>query len=168
MDEPASILPDLLRPGLKLVFCGTAASRASAAAQAYYAHPGNAFWRALAQVGLTPRYLAPREYPRLLDHGIGLTDLGKHDSGTDAELPPDAFDVESLRARILHYAPAWLAFTSKHGAQAFHGAALGYGAQPWTIGPTRVFVLPSPSGQARRSWDIAQWQALADLIKVLP
>ncbi len=163
MAEP--VLPDLLRPGLRLVFCGTAASRASAAARAYYAHPGNAFWRALAQTGLTPRRFAPREYPQLLDYGIGLTDLGKHAAGTDAELPADAFDTEGLRARILHHAPAWLAFTSKHGAQSFRGQAVGYGIQPWRIGASRVFVLPSPSGQARRSWDLSLWQTLADLIK---
>ncbi|HET6586644.1 MAG TPA: mismatch-specific DNA-glycosylase, partial [Oleiagrimonas sp.] len=43
-DRP--VLPDLLRAGLGLVFCGTAPSRRSAAEGAYYAHPGNYFWRA--------------------------------------------------------------------------------------------------------------------------
>ena len=52
---PKPILPDLLQPGLALVFCGTAAGRRSAAEGAYYAHPGNLFWRALHAVQLTPR-----------------------------------------------------------------------------------------------------------------
>jgi G:T/U-mismatch repair DNA glycosylase len=42
------VLPDLLRPGLRIVFCGTAAGTASARAGAYYAGPGNAFWPTLA------------------------------------------------------------------------------------------------------------------------
>lgn len=159
------VLPDLLRPDLALVFCGTAASRASAAARAYYAHPGNAFWPALAEVGLTPRRFAPREYGELLGCGIGLTDLAKFGSGTDAELPAGAFDAEGLRSRILRFAPRWLAFTSKRGAQTYRGARVGFGEQPWRIGPTRVFVLPSPSGQARGTWDIRWWRRLARLVQ---
>ncbi|HEU0196550.1 MAG TPA: mismatch-specific DNA-glycosylase [Nevskiaceae bacterium] len=157
----APVLPDILRLGLKLVFCGTAASRASALARAYYAHPGNAFWRALAEVGLTPRRLAPAEFRRLDDYDIGLTDLGKHVFGTDAQLPAGAFDATGLRKRILACQPRWLAFTSKNGAQAFHGQRVEFGPQSWRVGNTRVFVLPSPSGQARRSWDIGRWRELA-------
>ena len=59
------ILPDLLQPGLDLVFCGTAAGRRSAEEGAYYAHPGNLFWRTLHAVALTPRLFAPAEYPLL-------------------------------------------------------------------------------------------------------
>ncbi|HEX7380833.1 MAG TPA: GNAT family N-acetyltransferase [Nevskiaceae bacterium] len=159
------VLPDLLRPGLALVFCGTAASRASAAAHAYYAHPGNAFWPTLAAVGLTPRRFAPSEFRELLGCGIGLTDLAKFGSGTDVELPADAFDVAGLRNRILRFAPRWLAFTSKRGARAYRGAHVGFGEQPWSVGTTRVFVLPSPSGQARATWDIRWWRRLARLVR---
>lgn len=56
------ILPDLLAPGLDIVFCGTAVGAESARRRAY-AGPGNAFWPTLAQVGLTPRRLAPRNTP---------------------------------------------------------------------------------------------------------
>ena len=45
--DSGHILPDVLQPGLALVFCGTAAGKRSAAERAYYAHPGNMFWRAL-------------------------------------------------------------------------------------------------------------------------
>ena len=48
------LVPDLLAPGLDLVFCGTAPSPASFKARAYYANPGNAFWPTLNAVGLTP------------------------------------------------------------------------------------------------------------------
>ena len=155
------ILPDLLRPGLQLVFCGTAPSRASAAAAAYYAHPGNAFWRALFGAGITPRQLAPAEYPQLLALGIGLTDLAKQHSGVDAELPKHAFDVAALREKIERYQPRLLAFTSKNAARAVLGSRIDYGLQTQGLGSTRFFVLPSPSGQARRSWNLTPWRALA-------
>ena len=155
------ILPDVLRPGLALVFCGTAPSRASAAARAYYANPGNEFWRTLARVGLIPQPLRAAEFRRLPEFGIGLTDLAKQHSGNDDELPADAFDVPALRRKIARHAPHLLAFTSKNAAQAALGHGVDYGAQPEAWDRTRLWVLPSPSGQARRFWDLAPWRALA-------
>lgn len=160
-------VPDLLAPGLRLVFCGTALGRRSALARAYYAHPGNLFWRTLHETGLTPAPIAPADYARLLDHGIGLTDLAKRHFGNDAQLPDGAFDVDALREKIERHAPAVLAFTSKTGAAAFLGRATGripLGFQPEMVGTTRLFVLPSPSGQARTYWDRTVWQALADAV----
>lgn len=160
------ILPDLLQPGLALVFCGTAAGRRSAAERAYYAHPGNLFWRALFESGLTPRLMMPAEFPQLPSYGIGLTDLAKRHSGNDDQLPREAFDAPALRAKIERHAPRLLAFTSKNAARAALGHAVGYGLQKETIGSTRLFVLPSPSGQARGHWDLAPWLALAALYRV--
>jgi TDG/mug DNA glycosylase family protein len=155
------ILPDVLRPGLSLVFCGTAAGKRSAKEGAYYAHPGNLFWRALFQAGLTPRLLAPAEFPLLPEFGIGLTDLAKRHSGNDDELPKDAFDVPGLLSKIETYSPGALAFTSKNAARAMLGSDLHYGLQQQSLGTTRVYVLPSPSGQARGHWNLAPWRALA-------
>src|ERR1700748_1051690 len=94
------ILPDLLRPGLDLVFCGTAPSPTSAARRAYYAGPGNRFWQILAESGLTPRRLAPAEYGLLPGCGIGLTDIVKTASGVDADIPRAAYDAAALAQRI--------------------------------------------------------------------
>ncbi|WP_267223712.1 mismatch-specific DNA-glycosylase [Dyella silvae] len=160
-----TILPDLLQPGLSLVFCGTAAGRRSATEGAYYAHPGNLFWRALHAVQLTPRLFAPSEFPLLPALGIGLTDLAKHHAGNDDELPRDAFDVAALRTRIERVAPRVLAFTSKAAARAALGRAAGYGLQAERMGATQLFVLPSPSGQARGHWDLSPWRDLAALVK---
>ena len=159
------ILPDVLQPGLKLVFCGTAAGKRSAAERAYYAHPGNLFWRALFEAGLTPRQLTPAEFPLLPQYGIGLTDLAKRHSGNDNELPRDAFDVPALLAKIERYQPNLLAFTSKYAARAALGHPANYGLQHETLGNTQLFVLPSPSGQARGHWDLTHWQMLADYVR---
>ena len=165
----APILPDVLGPGLRVVFCGTAAGKRSAQEGAYYAHPGNLFWRALFQSGLTPRLLAPQEFPLLPTWGIGLTDLAKRHAGNDDELPKDAFDVPALVTKIERYAPGVLAFTSKNAARAMLGNKVHYGVQQaTTLGSTRLFVLPSPSGQARGHWSLAPWLALAKDIGPTP
>src|SRR5512136_1361024 len=153
-----ALVPDVLAPGLRLVFCGTAPSRASAAARAYYAKPGNRFWPALHAAGFTPRRFQPAEYPKLLELGIGFTDLCKAHSGNDDELPRGALDAESLREKIARVRPAAVAFTSKNAAKAFLGHDVDYGWQAERVGDTRLFVLPSPSGQATRFWDERPWR----------
>ncbi|MDQ6647020.1 MAG: mismatch-specific DNA-glycosylase [Pseudomonadota bacterium] len=164
MNQP-HILPDVLQHDLTLVFCGTAAGRRSAAERAYYAHPGNLFWRAVFEAGLTPRRMAPAEFPKLTELGIGLTDVGKYHFGNDNQLPPDAFDASSLHKKIEHYQPRLLAFTSKNAAHAALGRAVKYGLQQERIGQTQLFVLPSPSGQARGHWDLGPWRELAALVR---
>ncbi len=160
------ILPDLLDCGLILVFCGTAASSASARAGAYYAHPGNAFWRALWETGITPRLFAPEEFRALLPLRIGLTDVAKRVSGGDSLLRPSDFQPRRLQQKIARFQPQILAFTSKTAWRAWHGQStaspLAYGWQEIGSGATRFYVLPSPSGAARRYWDIAPWRELAE------
>jgi double-stranded uracil-DNA glycosylase len=164
MTLPAPILPDVLPPGLCLVFCGTAPGAASARAGAYYAGPGNRFWTTLHEVGLTPVLLRPAEFARLPEFGIGLTDVSKTASGSDGEVGTRGFDPERLTAAIAAAAPSHLAFNGKNAARAALGRAVTPGPQPERIGGARVWVLPSTSGAARRFWDIEPWNELARLV----
>lgn len=157
------ILPDVLDHGLAVVFCGSAASRASARAGAYYAGPGNRFWPTLHSTGMTPRLIEPGEFRTVLAFGIGLTDMAKTVSGGDAELPEGADDPAALRRKIETFRPAIVGFVGKRAAQVFLGRAAGYGPQAEGIGLTRLYVLPSPSGAARRWWDERRWSELAAL-----
>ena len=161
----AGILPDVLAPGLALVVCGSAAGTRSAELRQYYAGRGNKFWPTLHEIGLTPRRLAPAEYEKLLDFGIGLTDVVKDQSGPDAQIDFRRADPDALRAKILRHAPRWLCFSSKAAAQTYLGRPVAYGVQPETLGETRLFVATSPSGAASGSWDISVWHALAALVK---
>jgi double-stranded uracil-DNA glycosylase len=158
-----AVLPDLLEPGLPLVFCGSAAGTASARAGAYYAGPGNVFWEVLYEVGLTPDPLAADEFRRLPELGIGLTDLCKTRHGSDLEVG-GGYDVDRLRAAIAAVEPARLAFNGKSAAQACFEAQVGYGPQEETIGGAEVWVLPSTSGAARRFWKIEPWRQLAEAV----
>ena len=156
------IVEDVLAPGLEVVFCGTAPSAASAARRAYYAHPGNRFWRILHEAGFTPRRLDPEEFRKLPDFGIGLTDVVKHASGQDADLSPADFDPATLHAKIERAAPKRIAFTSKRAA--LEGAGLraaAYGPQGEHFAGAEIWVLPSTSGLAVKFWDERPWHALA-------
>jgi double-stranded uracil-DNA glycosylase len=157
----ADVLPDILRPGLRIVFCGAAAGSASARARAYYAGPGNAFWATLHETGLTPVQLAPPEFERLPEFGLGLTDLCKILHGSDEEVGTTEFDVAGLQVRIATAEPANLAFNGKNPARAALERDVDYGQQPERIGGATVWVLPSTSGAARRFWSIEPWHELA-------
>ena len=161
------VLPERLKAGLDLVFCGTAAGRQSALSRAYYAHPQNKFWRTLHQVGLTPRLLEPREYELLWGMGIGLTDIAKFAYGMDHQLPRHALGrsaAKALRARIAAIAPRHLAFTSLNAGRKVLGPKAVAGEQQERLGETRVWVLPSPSPLAANHWDIAPWRDLAKAV----
>jgi double-stranded uracil-DNA glycosylase len=143
------------------VFCGTALGAVAARKRAYYAGPGNAFYKTLHEVGLTPRRLEPAEYPELLDYGIGLTDICKTRSGSDQEVGRDGFDVDRLVSLLEENQPGWIAFNGKNSASGAFGHPVDYGAQPERLADIPAFVLPSTSGAARRFWDVSQWRELA-------
>lgn len=155
------ILPEVLAPGMRIVFCGTAPGTASAKAGAYYAGPGNRFWLTLHEVGLTPVLLTPVEFARLPEFGIGLTDVSKTASGSDREVGRRGVDPERLTAAIAAASPAHLAFNGKNAARAALGRKVDYGPQPERIRGAAVWVLPSTSGAARAFWDVEPWRDLA-------
>ena len=168
------ILPDLLRPGLRLVLCGSAPGRVSAARAAHYAGPGNKFWDILHRTGLTPRCFAPEEFAALNALGIGLTNLCTTASGADAAIPAAAFDAAALATKLRRHRPALVAFVGKNPAARFLGVkAPPFGPVPGSARLPRdmpadlppLFVLPSTSGLACRSWDPAPWHALAERLR---
>ncbi len=150
-EQAPPILPDILQPGLHVVFCGTQAGAVSAASGAYYAGPGNKFWKTIHDIGLVPQRFAPERFRDLPRFGIGLTDVAKRSSGPDSALRGDHFDIAGLTARIDMHRPRFLAFNGKRDAQAALGAVAGpfaYGLQSVTFAGASVFILPSTSGGA--------------------
>lgn len=157
------VLPDVLAPGLRIVFCGSAAGTKSAKLGLSYAGPGNKFWPTLFSAGFTPTLWGPTDFLRLPELGYGLTDLNKTEFGMDSQLTGTGDDAAALIAKIERFAPRILAFTAKRPAQiVLLRKKLDYGFQAETIGATRVFVLPSPSGRAGAFWNESHWRALAD------
>ena len=147
----SDILPDVLIDGLNLVFCGTAPSKTSEAAQAYYANPRNRFWRILHECKFTDVELMPSEYYQLINRKIGLTDLCKLESGSDDKLKTSSFLPERLRQSSERYQPHFLAFTSKNAGQQFLGKNVKYGPQQG-VGLTKVYILPTTSPRRGDVW----------------
>ena len=165
------ILPDRLAPDLKLWFVGTAAGPRSAAVGAYYAHPGNRFWRALHEARITPRLLDPHDYPELLGLKLGLTDFCKTTWGVDRAISREHFDVKAFKRKVARLKPRALAFTSKTAASLWLNRPTGripHGRQEAPrhdgLGPA-VFVLPSPSGLATSYWSIEPWREVGRWLK---
>lgn len=162
------MLPDLLPPRPRVIFCGTAAGHVSAARGHYYAGPGNRFWAMLAETGLTPRLLRPDEDALMPGLGYGMTDLAKEAAGMDHEIPEAAYAPSRIDRIVTGLSPRAIAFTSLAAGR----RALGRGPGDRSIGPgrqaacagwpgTAIFVLPSPSGAARRSFQPGPWHDLA-------
>jgi TDG/mug DNA glycosylase family protein len=168
MPPDVSVLPDLLRPGLKVVFVGTAASKRSAALGVPYQGPGNRFWDILLETRMLSRRIELHEYRLVLEYGIGFTNMAPNRIGNDDVLTAADFDPAGVRAKIERSQPRALAFVGKRAAQEFYGRQrIDYGRQREQIGATVVFVLPSTSGAARRYWDTSHWHALAAFLTTL-
>ena len=159
------ILPDYLAPGLRLVFCGTAAGHVSAALGHYYAGPGNRFWGLLQEAGLTPRRFTPQDDHLLPGLGIGLTDLAKEASGMDRDIPAAAYGPGALARRVGALAPVALAFTSLKAARVALSddrIAVGPLALDARFPGVALWALPSPSRAnghfTREPWlDLGRW-----------
>ena len=161
------ILPDLLDYNLNIVFCGMAASKKSKQVRAYYAGPGNKFWKTLFDIGLTLEKLKPEEFNKLIQYKIGLTDICKTDFGNDNELDTSKYEANSLNVAIIKYQPKIVCFNGKNAAKIFlNKKKVDYGIQNKTIGETKLFVAPSTSGAASGFWDINIWKLLVNYSNV--
>ncbi|HEU4513432.1 MAG TPA: G/U mismatch-specific DNA glycosylase [Nocardioidaceae bacterium] len=142
-------IPDLLAPGLSVVFSGINPGLWSAATGLHFARPGNRFWPTLHRAGFTPRQLAPREQPVLLGLGLGITNVAARATARADELGRDEL-VEGgrvLREKVLRLRPAWLAVVGIGAYRtAFDRRTAVVGPQGERVGETRVWVLPNPSG----------------------
>ena len=147
---PGLTLPDVLAPGLDLVFVGINPSVYSAERGQYFARPSNMFWRCLGASGLVPEPLGPADGERLPAFGIGLTDIVKLPTHVAAELSAAEFAAgrEALRDKLLRYRPRAVCFVGKLAWQRFLARQrVGpFGQQPERIGDSAVFVMPSTSG----------------------
>jgi double-stranded uracil-DNA glycosylase len=141
-------LPDLVAPGIELLFVGINPSLFSARAGHYYARPGNMFWRCLHEGGLTPVRLRPEEDRRVLEWGIGITDCVKRPTVSAAEVSAAEFQdgVAALLAKIARCRPRVVCFNGLVGYRSAFDARAGLGRQPGSLEGAVVFVVPSTSG----------------------
>lgn len=169
MKASASAVPDVLGPGVRVVFCGINPGRLSAAAGAHFANPRNDFWRLLHAAGFTPRVYRPEEQFALLEHGIGLTNAARRTTRGSSELRRADFAGAAQRleeiARTLR--PRAIAFVGKEAYRGVFGERAEHGLQERKLGETALFVLPSTSpANAAVPWEerLRWFRALKDVV----
>jgi TDG/mug DNA glycosylase family protein len=147
-------VPDVVRPGLDVLFCGINPGTRSGELAQHFARPGNRFWKALHGAGFTDRVLLPSEQWTLLDYGLGITNLVARTSRAASEVTREELraGAAALDSKVALLAPRWVAVL---GVQAYRtafrrpGAAIGR-QQEVIGGGTSLWLLPNPSGlQAR-------------------
>lgn len=142
-------MPDLVTPGLAVLFCGINPGLYSAATGHHFARPGNRFWPALRDSGFTEGLLRPWEEARLLDLGLGITNLVARATAAAAELTPEELrrGRRRLAAKARRYRPRCVAVLGIGAYRtAFERPRGVYGLQRETLGDSAVWVLPNPSG----------------------
>ena len=143
------VIPDVAGPGLRVLFCGINPGLYSAWTGHHFARPGNRFWPALHRSGFTPRQLRPAEQDKLLELGLGATNVVERASARADELTRAELRLggEVLRDKVRRLAPGWLAVLGVTAYRsAFDDAKVTVGPQQERWGATRVWVLPNPSG----------------------
>jgi double-stranded uracil-DNA glycosylase len=140
-------VPDVLAPGLKVVFCGINPGLVSAAAAAHFANPRNDFWRLLADAGFTPTVYDPQEQFSLLELGIGLTNAAHRTTRGSGDLRRGDFagSRERLEGIARELCPRAIAFVGKEAFRGPFRARVELGPQTRTLGDVGLFVLPSTS-----------------------
>ena len=145
--ETPSDVPDVLAPGLRIVFCGINPGRVSAAAGAHFANPRNDFWRLLHAARLTSRLYEPSEQFELLGEGLGVTNAAYRTTPGSGDLRRSDFAGSAARLEQIarELAPGWLAFVGKEAYRGAFGERPALGVQERRLGDTQLFVLPSTS-----------------------
>jgi TDG/mug DNA glycosylase family protein len=142
-------LPDVIAPGLHVLFCGINPGLYSAAIGHHFGRPGNRFWKALHASGFTPRLFSPSEDATLLDLGLGITNLCARTTASADELTADELERggRELVAKALRYRPRVVAILGIGAYRVgFARAEASIGRQEAKVAASLTWVLPNPSG----------------------
>lgn len=143
-------LPDIVAPGLSVVFCGLNPGLSAAAEGHHFVGRSNRFWRVLHLAGFTPHLIAAEDDASLLDYGLGVTSVVERPTAGVDDLARSEFvdAAAGFETWVRHWKPTNLAFLGK----AAYGAMIGrrdvaWGRQAQPFGGAIAWVLPNPSGR---------------------
>jgi TDG/mug DNA glycosylase family protein len=142
-------VPDVIAPGLRVLFCGINPGLYSGAVGHHFARPGNRFWKVLEASGFTGEIVSPFEEEALLALGLGITNLVERATASAADLSPDELrqGAHRLEAKIRRCRPRFLGFLGMTAFRtAFRRPRAALGPQPDDTGGARTWLLPNPSG----------------------
>ena len=142
-------VPDVVAPGLRILFCGINPGRYTAVTGHHFAGPGNRFWPTLYAAGFTPRLLQPAEQAELLVLGLGITNLvGRPTARADLLTKQELLEgARLLHRKVRRLRPKVLAIVGLGAYRsAFNNPEAVCGLQDECIGSTQIWLLPNPSG----------------------
>src|ERR1700688_4349798 len=164
-------LPDYLRKGMKLVIVGCNPSESSVRVGHYYAGRVNQFWPVLYKGGVVPEPFDYHDDKRVIEFGIGLTDLVKRPSKTVETLSREDFAEGRivLAQKLEEFAPRVIAFNGKNVYAKFAQRTCKLGLQKDKLYGAQVFVLPSSSGvkEQEKGVKMRYFRQLAALLRSL-
>ncbi|MRG92749.1 mismatch-specific DNA-glycosylase [Polyangium spumosum] len=153
MPSPKGTTPDILAPGLDALFIGINPGLLSAQKGHNFANPANAFWRLLYESGLVPSRIVPEEEHRLLDHGLGLTNLCARATRGVMDLGREDYEAgrRILTTKIHQIRPRMVVFVGITVCRSYFAKKasepIPCGEQKEQLLGARVFVVPNPSGR---------------------
>ena len=148
-------VPDLIGPGLGLLFVGINPGLWTAATQTHFAHPSNRFYPALARAGLIGRSIDPaagmddEDRAHLVERGIGITNLVNRATARADELSTEELQAgaEALAETVERHGPEVVAVAGVTAYRtAFRRRHADVGRQEERIGAAELWVVPNPSG----------------------
>jgi double-stranded uracil-DNA glycosylase len=142
-------IPDVIAPGLRVLFCGINPGLYSGAVGHHFARPGNRFWKVLHRAGFTDRELSPYDDRELLDVRLGITNLVSRTTAAAAELDPAELrrGASRLARKVERYQPGFVAFAGMGAYRtAFRRPDAAVGRQAETLSGAVIWLLPNPSG----------------------
>jgi TDG/mug DNA glycosylase family protein len=141
-------LRDVVGPRLRLLFVGINPGLRSAAVGHHFAGPGNPFWRLLHAAQLVPAPMGFADDRRLVEHGLGITNLCPRATRAAAELGRDeiARAVPALARKVRRLRPRGVVLVGVTLHRHIFGRGGGPGATAETLAGAPVFVVPNPSG----------------------
>lgn len=154
-DSPQS-LPDILAPGLPLIFVGINPGIRAASTGHHFAGRGNRFWRVMHLAGFTPGQIRPEDDRTVLHYGYGLTAVVSRPTARAADLSRSELELagDDFRRKVERYAPRHVAFLGKMALAAISGTrSIHWGLQTEPFGGACAWVLPNPSG-LNRAFDL--------------
>ncbi|MCJ1708018.1 mismatch-specific DNA-glycosylase [Microbacterium sp. VKM Ac-2923] len=148
-------IPDLVEPGVRLLFVGINPGLWTAATGTPFARPGNRFWPALVEAGVLPRLpryaeeLGDDDRRMIFDAGVGVSNLVARATARADELSRDELrsGADALTDRVAMWRPRVVAVVGLTAyRQGFHRPRAVAGRQDESIAGVPTWVLPNPSG----------------------
>src|SRR5512132_3475213 len=146
-------VPDLVGPGLKLLFVGINPGLWTAATSTHFAHPGNRFYPALRIAGVIERDIdrgvgmSDADRAHLIERGIGITNVVARATSKASELSVAELRAggERLRAFVREHTPRVVALAGITAYRAAFGDAKAQlGRQPERFEGAALWIVPNP------------------------